>query len=156
MAPSPHQSRGRHRRPPLTEWPAQPLSPETGPFAVTENTKSSTACLQRTLTSVCQLQPLCTDTCDVRANTYIVAELRKIAWSGIPNDVRPVAWQLLLVRVLKMPCDHVADRLSGLFTTCTSCSGVYALAQTRRVRLARQTHICPGTGRTGPANLAPD
>lgn len=24
-------------------------------------------------------------------------ELKKIAWNGIPNDLRPVAWQLLLV-----------------------------------------------------------
>lgn len=25
------------------------------------------------------------------------AELRKLAWAGIPNDLRPIAWQLLLV-----------------------------------------------------------
>ena len=32
-----------------------------------------------------------------------IAELRKLAWAGIPNDFRPVAWQLLLVRVLTYP-----------------------------------------------------
>jgi hypothetical protein len=26
-----------------------------------------------------------------------IAELRKLAWAGIPNDLRPIAWQLLLV-----------------------------------------------------------
>ncbi|KIJ49600.1 hypothetical protein M422DRAFT_161350 [Sphaerobolus stellatus SS14] len=25
-----------------------------------------------------------------------IAELRKLAWSGVPNDLRPIAWQLLL------------------------------------------------------------
>jgi hypothetical protein len=26
-----------------------------------------------------------------------VAELRKLAWSGVPDDLRPIVWQLLLV-----------------------------------------------------------
>ena len=26
-----------------------------------------------------------------------IAELRRLAWSGVPNEVRPIAWQLLLV-----------------------------------------------------------
>ena len=30
--------------------------------------------------------------------TIGVAELRRLAWSGIPSEVRPIAWQLLLVR----------------------------------------------------------
>lgn len=39
---------------------------------------------------------------DIR--THIV-ELRKLAWAGIPNDLRPVAWQLLLVRLYPpSPC----------------------------------------------------
>lgn len=29
-----------------------------------------------------------------------LVELRKLAWAGIPADLRPIAWQLLLVRSL--------------------------------------------------------
>ena len=29
---------------------------------------------------------------------YDIGELKKLAWNGIPNDLRRVAWQLLLVR----------------------------------------------------------
>ena len=34
------------------------------------------------------------------------AELRKLAWSGIPDHLRPLAWPLLLVRsdyILRVP-----------------------------------------------------
>jgi len=31
------------------------------------------------------------------AHLLRVGELRKIAWAGIPHDLRPVAWQILLV-----------------------------------------------------------
>jgi hypothetical protein len=44
------------------------------------------------LTSVCIQLPF-------SGIKYIVfsGELRKIAWAGIPHDLRPMAWQLLLV-----------------------------------------------------------
>ena len=32
-----------------------------------------------------------------RTLTILVAELRRLAWSGIPSEVRPIVWQLLLV-----------------------------------------------------------
>lgn len=37
--------------------------------------------------------------CHVEWKDYklIIAELRRLAWSGVPSEVRPIAWQLLLV-----------------------------------------------------------
>lgn len=31
------------------------------------------------------------------ADNINIAELRKLAWSGIPDELRPISWQLLLV-----------------------------------------------------------
>ena len=31
------------------------------------------------------------------ALTRIIAQLRKLAWNGVPEDLRPIAWPLLLV-----------------------------------------------------------
>lgn len=31
------------------------------------------------------------------ADNINIAELRKLAWSGIPEELRPISWQLLLV-----------------------------------------------------------
>lgn len=38
-----------------------------------------------------------------------ISELKSLAWNGIPDELRPIVWQLLLVRA------EVADRAS----TCT-------------------------------------
>jgi hypothetical protein len=35
-----------------------------------------------------------------------IAELRKLSWAGIPNDLRPIAWQLLLVSQSLPYCHH--------------------------------------------------
>lgn len=35
-------------------------------------------------------------------DAFTAAELRRLAWSGIPNEVRPIAWQLLLVRMMTL------------------------------------------------------
>jgi len=36
-----------------------------------------------------------------------INELRKLAWAGIPKELRPMAWQLLLVRfILYSSMDH--------------------------------------------------
>lgn len=32
------------------------------------------------------------------SNDVRVADLRKLAWSGTPSDLRPVVWPVLLVR----------------------------------------------------------
>jgi hypothetical protein len=34
-----------------------------------------------------------------RRELILSAELRRLAWSGVPDEVRPIVWQLLLVRV---------------------------------------------------------
>ena len=31
------------------------------------------------------------------ADNINITELRKLAWSGIPEELRPISWQLLLV-----------------------------------------------------------
>ena len=36
-----------------------------------------------------------------------LAELRKLAWAGIPVDFRPLAWQLLLVRFTSPAIFHI-------------------------------------------------
>jgi len=36
-----------------------------------------------------------------------LAELRKLAWAGIPVDFRPLAWQLLLVRFTSPATIHI-------------------------------------------------
>lgn len=36
------------------------------------------------------------------------AELRKLAWAGIPNELRPMAWQLLLVSFSALFLTYVA------------------------------------------------
>jgi len=35
-------------------------------------------------------------------DSFSAGELRKIAWAGIPGELRPMAWQLLLVRELEL------------------------------------------------------
>jgi hypothetical protein len=37
------------------------------------------------------------------ADNISIVELRKLAWSGIPDELRPISWQLLLVRHLYIP-----------------------------------------------------
>lgn len=59
---------------------------------------------------------LCTGDVNIGTNTglwrflshiKLSAELRKLAWAGIPDELRPVAWQLLLVCLLQQVwCDH--------------------------------------------------
>lgn len=46
------------------------------------------------------------------------AELRKLAWAGIPNELRPMSWQLLLVRSRHDPSSSATD----LATLCRATS----------------------------------
>lgn len=34
----------------------------------------------------------------LRAMIWVLATLRKLSWAGVPNDLRPIVWPLLLVR----------------------------------------------------------
>ena len=40
---------------------------------------------------------------DLTNALLLLAELRKLTWAGIPRDLRPIAWQLLLVRWVRQP-----------------------------------------------------
>ena len=54
--------------------------------------------------------------------THFQGELRKLAWAGIPGDLRPMAWQLLLVS--------------------TTILGAVMLIQTVRIRATYLFQLC--------------
>jgi hypothetical protein len=85
------------------------------------------------------------------------AELRKLAWSGIPDDLRPLAWPLLLVRsYVLLHATLMASSFQGLSTTPHAAALIHPRAEAWRVSIARRSHLCQGQRWPGPANMAPD
>lgn len=52
---------------------------------------------------------------------FFLVELRKLAWNGIPNDLRPVAWQLLLVRDFDIQCNSTSDSCRAIYLSLVLC-----------------------------------
>lgn len=58
---------------------------------------------------------------------FLVAALRKLAWAGVPDDLRPMAWQLLL-GYLPLPTD---SRITTLARKRGEYTSLVALAFAR-------------------------
>ena len=63
-------------------------------------------------------------------------ELRKLAWSGIPDDLRPLAWPLLLVRHDLRPAYTSSYSPKGLSTPSHAPALAYSRTQARRIPVA--------------------
>lgn len=73
-------------------------------------------------------------------NEYIVitADLRKLAWAGIPFEVRPIAWQLLLVSPPKLSIDSTLrialTATTGIPSVCLFAACISTCAEAEGVR----------------------
>jgi len=90
------------------------------------------------------------------ALTCRAAEIRKLAWNGTPPDLRPAAWQILLVSLLVYARDDVPHTWTGLFASAAPLAGNNARSKTRRIRLSGGTHICARKRWARSTDLAPD
>lgn len=82
----------------------------------------------------------------VASEDVSMAQLRKLAWNGVPNELRPIAWPLLLV------CSHCvdgsikSDHCPGILAiTCTSPS-LYARSKATRILRPRRADFCAQSG----------
>lgn len=97
-----------------------------------------------------------------------LAELRKLAWGGVPNELRPMVWQLLLVspllalgaQVCLFRCVLTDRTRTRILTGLPSSSIISACAdtssETGRVRFRRTTGFRKGYRRSGSSYLASD
>jgi len=95
------------------------------------------------------------------ADNIDIAGLRKLAWSGIPDELRPISWQLLLVCRLYIPYNNLPRPwfifLSiGIPSALCLDTHLDPCSQAPRIRLARRAHLRTRKGRPRPANMAPD
>ena len=76
------------------------------------------------------------------------AELRKMAWAGIPEELRPIAWQMLLVssnwqwRGKRSCFDMLRFAPSELSAIASTAPAGYSAAQTERVRPFSHSGLC--------------
>ena len=86
------------------------------------------------------------------------AELRKLAWSGVPNELRPLAWQLLLVclTVLLLTFKPSIGYLVGLPPAANTTSLVDARTKARRVLVISGLDLCARPRGPRPTNMAPN
>jgi len=64
---------------------------------------------------------------------FLIAALRKLAWAGVPADLRPMAWQLLLVSAVAPRPFCKVIRFKGLFATADVAPLIDAGKKTNRV-----------------------
>ena len=85
-------------------------------------------------------------------------ELRKMAWAGIPEELRPIAWQMLLVssNLLSRWKHSVSDVMRHprpeLLAIAGTAPAGYSAAETQRIRTSGDSGLCQGDdgyGRTG-------
>jgi hypothetical protein len=75
-------------------------------------------------------------------------ELRKMAWAGIPEELRPIAWQMLLVssnsasRSKHLHADILRYLRSELLAIAGTAPASYSTAETKRVRSSGHSGLC--------------
>jgi hypothetical protein len=62
----------------------------------------------------------------------MLAELRKLSWAGVPADLRPVAWQLLLVGY-SFSIHFAASLIVGISTLAHKLTRGYTWQKTRGI-----------------------
>ena len=89
-------------------------------------------------------------------STCASAQLRKLAWNGVPSGLRPAAWPLLLVRMEYTFLDVALTTLTGLSTVTLTPSGLHVGPKTTGIPIACRTRIRAKPRGVGPTDLAPD
>lgn len=64
---------------------------------------------------------------------YLTAELRRLAWSGTPSEVRPIVWQLLLVSPKAVTQRVIPDPSPELSSITYSASTHHPVSKAERV-----------------------
>jgi hypothetical protein len=83
-----------------------------------------------------------------------IAALRKLAWAGIPSDMRPMSWQLLLVSRSPANAHRALHSTVGLSTSPYTLAFIYTCSQTRRISLVSRAGFCSRPRGSGSANMA--
>ncbi len=74
-----------------------------------------------------------------------IAQLRKLSWNGVPADLRPITWPLLLVRRRPTPSLHrtkLSLLSSGLSSITGTAARIYPCTEAFRVSILGRTHLC--------------
>lgn len=88
-----------------------------------------------------------------RCAVYVV-ELRKLAWNGIPDEFRPVAWQLLHVCLYSLAFCLKPTCSLGLSPPCRLHSQRGIGSQAQGIHFTGRHHISERPRRTRSANMA--
>lgn len=77
-------------------------------------------------------------------SVHLLAQLRKLSWNGVPADLRPIAWPLLLVRCRPTFAPHrtkLSPLSSGLPSITCTAARIDPCTEAFRVSISCRAHL---------------